>query len=852
MLALRWLIAPVIGNRAPYASFYLSAIFSAWFGGLGPGLLAVVLGGWCTVRFILSPDSSFLAASSEDQWSLAIYSAVALTLVWFSEALNKQQQRAEANAELAESRHREAARQRETLNLTLSSIGDAVIVTNAKGVVTRINAVAERLTGWPSAEAIGQTLTSIFVIVNESTREPVPNPAERAIREGTAVGLANHTILLSRSGEEIPIDDSAAPIRDAEGAIAGAVLIFRDVTRRRQAEAALARSERVFRTLADTAPVLIWMADTDAKRTYFNKPWLDFTGRSIEQESGNGWFESIHPDDSARCTSTYLSAAGKRELLEMEYRLRRFDGEYRWVFDRGVPRFTSDGAFEGYVGCCLDITDRKRAAEEALRFSWIVENTEDAILSKTLEGTILTWNKGAERVYGYTAAEAIGRSILFVIPPHRRAENEDVLAQVRRGEGISYETERQRSDGQIIRLAVTVSPVRNTEGEIVGMSTIARDISARVRAEEAVRESEQSLRLALKAARMGTWTNDVHQGVVRWSPELEEIFGIRGGTFGGTEQDFFNLIHPEDRERIAVDIRDAIERHGEYEIEFRYRRANGTAGWMSGRGRPFFDRDGTLLRLAGVAMDITERKRLEMELTQRTEELLRSNRDLEQFAYVSSHDLQEPLRTVHAYVQLLERRYKNNLDRDADDFIGFIVSGVQRMEEQIQALLDYSRVGSPGRSVASVDADRALNAALSNLEIAIRECGAVITRDPLPVVEANYFELGQVFQNLIGNAIKFRGDSAPHIHISAESQDGMWLFSVRDNGIGIDQQYGNQIFEIFKRLHGAEHDGTGIGLAICKKAIETHGGRIWMESQLGKGSTFYFTLRPASPVARVS
>jgi PAS domain S-box-containing protein len=351
---------------------------------------------------------------------------------------------------------------------------------------------------------------------------------------------------------------------------------------------------------------------------------------------------------------------------------------------------------------------------------------------------------------------------------------------------------------------------------------------------------------------MGTWTYEINPPLIRWSPELEQIFGLAPGAFGGTEQDFLNLIHPDDRHRVTAEIRRAIADAREYELEFRYGRVDGGTGWVSARGRPFYDNAGSLMRLAGVAMDVTERKRLEIELTRRTEELMRSNRDLEQFAFISSHDLQEPLRTIGTYVQLLARRYKGKLDSDAEDFIEFVVSGVRRMQEQIQALLEYSRVGMPGREVGPVEAENALSSALSNLESAIRMSGALITYDPLPVVESNTLELAQVFQNLISNAIKFRGDAAPRIHISAVPQKDKFLFSVRDNGMGIEPEYGRQIFEIFKRLHGSEHDGTGIGLAICQKAIETHGGRIWVESEPGRGSTFFFTVQAAKSAPAVS
>ena len=229
-------------------------------------------------------------------------------------------------------------------------------------------------------------------------------------------------------------------------------------------------------------------------------------------------------------------------------------------------------------------------------------------------------------------------------------------------------------------------------------------------------------------------------------------------------------------------------------------------------------------------------------------ELGRSNADLQQFAYVASHDLQEPLRMVSSYTQLIARRYQGKLDADADEFIAFAVDGANRMQRLIQDLLAYSRVNTTGRQFEPTAMETALNSALGNLVNAAKESQAVITHDPLPAVMGDERQLAQLFQNLLSNAIKFSGAQPPRIHISAKQTDGQWLFSVRDHGIGMDPQYGDRIFVIFQRLHTrAEYPGTGIGLAICKKIVERHGGRIWVESELGKGATFYFTMRDEEP-----
>jgi light-regulated signal transduction histidine kinase (bacteriophytochrome) len=244
-----------------------------------------------------------------------------------------------------------------------------------------------------------------------------------------------------------------------------------------------------------------------------------------------------------------------------------------------------------------------------------------------------------------------------------------------------------------------------------------------------------------------------------------------------------------------------------------------------------------------AARDVTERKRAEKELALRAEELARSNADLQQFAYVASHDLQEPLRMVASYTQLLGKRYRGKLDADADDFIGYAVDGAHRMQQLVNDLLAYSRVGTRAREFAPIECENVLRAVLGNLKTSIEETKAVISHDPLPAVEADETQLGQVFQNLIGNALKFHGPDLPRVDISAEQQDGEWRFTVRDNGIGIEPQDAGRIFVIFQRLHaGREYPGTGIGLAITKKIVERHGGRIWVESAPGQGSTFIFTI----------
>jgi PAS domain S-box-containing protein len=302
--------------------------------------------------------------------------------------------------------------------------------------------------------------------------------------------------------------------------------------------------------------------------------------------------------------------------------------------------------------------------------------------------------------------------------------------------------------------------------------------------------------------------------------------------------------------------RATLERHEPFR-DFEMERPNPAGGtrWISVTGEPVFDESGRFRGYRGVGSDITARKQAEAELrgahdelAKKAQELERSNAELEQFAYVASHDLQEPLRMVSSYTQLIARRYGEKLDGDAKEFMHYITDGAVRMKQLIEDLLAYSRVGTKGKEFKPLEVEAALKRATTNLRAAIDESGAAVTWDPLPSIEGDEMQLAQVFQNLMGNALKFRGAAVPRIHVSAAEQNAEWQITIADNGIGIEPQYFERIFMLFQRLHTmGEYPGTGIGLAICKKVVERHGGRIWVSSTPGEGSQFHFTLPKKEP-----
>lgn len=306
-------------------------------------------------------------------------------------------------------------------------------------------------------------------------------------------------------------------------------------------------------------------------------------------------------------------------------------------------------------------------------------------------------------------------------------------------------------------------------------------------------------------------------------------------------------VHPEDKDAL-LRLRGSLDASPrDYDFECRLRSASGPTIFLQCVVKTLTNGNRTRVS-RGLMVDITELKRVQRSLARHAEALSASNAELQQFAYAASHDLQEPLRMVSFYTQLLAKRYKGKLDADADEFIGYALEGSTRMSELIKHLLEYSRVGARKAEFAPTDCEAIFRESLENLQVAVGESGAIVTHDPLPVINCDPLQLGQVLQNLLGNALKFRNGKAPQIHVSAEEKQADWLFSVKDNGIGIEAQYFDTIFLIFQQLHARDrYEGSGVGLAMCKKIVERHRGRIWVESEPGEGATFYFTIPRDNP-----
>jgi PAS domain S-box-containing protein len=799
----------------------------------------------------------------------------------------------------------------------LESITDAFLTLDSEWRLTYVNRQAARLLQKHPNELIGNNLWQVFP---DAIRTKFYQEYYRAVSEQVSVEFEEYYPPLATW-----FAVHAYPSKD------GLSVYFQDITKRKHTEEALRESEERWHLALRGNNDGIWDWNVRTNEVFFSPRWKEMLGYEDHEISNHldEWAKRVHPDDLGWVTQAIKDHfAKKTPFYVTEHRVQCKDGTYKWILDRGQALWDSQGKVVRMAGSHTDVTERRRA-------------------------------------------------------------------------------------------------------------------------EEALNESEERLRVALEAACMGTWDWNIQTHQISWSQTLESMMGLTPGGFDGRYETFVNLLYPEDRERVATAITRAVQQGESYEIEFRFVLPDGTIRWAASKGQVFYDETGLPIRMAGVDRDITSSKQAEEELrrqgqrsqlfaeitlkirqslqpdeilqtavtevqklldtnrvlifrlwgdgsgtvvqeavepgftailaqkitdpclgqehlepycqgrvaaiadvetadialchkellrqfgikanlvvpilmrencwglliahqcssprnwthfeidllqqlanqigialsqaqlleqqTRYAEELARSNAELEQFAYVASHDLQEPLRMVTSYLQLIERRYKDKLDYKGNEFIAYAVDGARRMQTLINDLLAYSRVSTRGQPFVPVDCNEVLENALGNLKIAIQESGAVITHDALPTVMGDATQLTQLCQNLIGNAIKFRSELSPQVHIGVVRNDAEtprqgraeklskiipasplslvpassehalseseWLFYVRDNGIGIESQYAERIFVIFQRLHArGKYPGTGIGLAICKKIVERHSGRIWVESEPGKGAIFYFTI----------
>jgi len=622
--------------------------------------------------------------------------------------------------------------------------------------------------------------------------------------------------------------------------------VHRDNSGRELAEQALRAGEEQHRMdLSEVRDYAIFVLDPQGRIMTWNAGAERINGYRAEEIIGQNFSRFFTADDFAKGRPEEIlriaAASGRHE--EQGLRVRK-NGSKFLASDTFTALHDAAGKLRGFSKITRDLSEAK---DSEAKYRGLMEAAPDAMVVVNQSGDIVLLNVQAEKHFGYRRDELLGQKVKNIIPEgfaerliadDARSAAEALAQQI----GTGIELSGRRKDGSEFPLELMLSPLESTEGILV--TAAIRDISVRKAAEQHLEQMEGRYRGLLEAAPDAMVVVNQRGDIVLLNVQAEKQFGYRRDELLG--QKVKNIIPTGFAERLVSDglrsAEDALAQQIGTGIELSGRRKDGSEFPLELMLSPLESTDGILVTAA--IRNISVRKAAEADLRQNMEDLNRSNQELEQFANIASHDLQEPLRMVASYTQLLARRYKGKLDSDADEFIAYAVDGASRMQRLIQDLLAYSRVGSKAGNMRDISSENALLQALQNLRGVIQDSGALVTHDALPPVIADEIQLIQLFQNLIGNAIKYQNPGVPQVQIAAARNGAKrWTFSVKDNGLGIEPQYFEKIFGMFQRLHKREEfAGTGIGLAICKKIVERHGGRISVESQLGMGSTFKFAL----------
>jgi PAS domain S-box-containing protein len=589
--------------------------------------------------------------------------------------------------------------------------------------------------------------------------------------------------------------------------------------------------------------------------------WDDSMHRQFGIPPGQGdasfetFLHAVHPEDREAVGRAVEKALEERAEFNTEFRAVWPDNTVHYVVSRGKAIYDQGGRPVRMTGVSLDITERKKAEEAHALVAAIVESSDDAIVGKDLQGRVITWNAGAERMYGYAPPEILGQSVTILTSPDRPGEEDEILSRIRGGSPVEhYETVRMRKDGRPVQVSLSVSPIRNAKGEIVGVSSIARDITERKRAEEVLahqsnvlREQAQLLDLANVLAR------NMQNRIILWSAGMEQMYGwSRAEALGNPSHELLSTEFSEPLQQIEA----RLLRDGEWTGELVHKRRDGQRVSVASRWVLHRDEKGKPSAILEVNNDITGRKLAEEEIRQlnaqleqrvrdRTAELTEANRELEAFTYSVSHDLRAPLRHIDAFARILEEELAAQTTPEFRSYIARIRKGTQTMGRLVDDLLNLSRVGRAQLTWQRTKLNSVVEDVLADLKGEIGSRAVEWRIAPLPSVDCDPGLIKQVFANLLSNAVKYtRPRPTAVIEVGQTFAGNQLAVYVRDNGVGFDMKYINKLFGVFERLHRPEEfEGTGIGLATVRRIVQKHGGRVWAEAEPDKGATFYLTLQ---------
>ena len=728
------------------------------------------------------------------------------------------------------------------------NIADTILeglwTTDAEGKTTYVNKQLAEMLNYTQEEILGQLF---FNFVDKPLQDDARQFFERRKK-----GIKDRYDFrfVKKDGSILWVIVSASPIFDKKGKFAGTMGLLTDIADRKLSEQSLEKSVQEWNSTFDAITDIICVIDLKGKIIRCNKASERLFKKNGDTIGKACWEVLNCPTERLKkCPIINMQKTHKRETVTQQ-----ING--KWFHSSVDPIIDYKGNMIGGVHIISDITKYKIAQielkESEEKWRILTENSAEIILIIDLNGII----QFANRTITIPKEKIIGTSLYSYLTDKFSQNARDCLQRVKNTRKLdSYYVERTHpKDGSILSFEAHVGPIIKSD-EVIGFVISSLDITERKKNEYALRDSEQLYRTIIEYSNDMVWTLDTEGIFTFFNKQSEKIGGYKLEELKGKH--FSPLIIEKDLSR-ANDIFHNVLNGQSQQYEVTFKNKFNKHIILSVNTSPIYSK-GKVIGTVNFGRDITQNKKAEEKIKKTTEELKRSNKELEQFAYITSHDLQEPLRSVYGFTELLKRRYEGKLDNDADEFIGYIITGTKRMQLMISDLLALSRVGTKGKEFKSTNTLDVLKIATENLHALIEQNHAIITNDDMPTVMADESQLIQLFQNLIDNAIKFRRKETPNVHISATlstkqesngpilgingQENEEWIFSVRDNGIGIDAKDFDKLFIVFHRLHSREkYPGTGIGLAIAKKIVERHNGKIWIESEFNKGSTFYFSI----------
>jgi PAS domain S-box-containing protein len=718
----------------------------------------------------------------------------------------------------------------------LESIAESYVEFDNEWHYIDVNSKSEEIIGLKKDELIGKVAWDLFP---QSVDSKQYKEFHKAKKENIPIHFETKSVI---TGEWFETNAYPHP--------KGLSVYSHNITDRKKVEEEIIGERNILNVIIESAEGPIFSIDCNYRYTSFNSQHAKImkTLFDVDIEIGGNLLDYHTNLEDRKNAKINIDKVFNGETVIIESFAGDSPQNRRYFSIFHTPVKDSNGKIIGAAVYAQDHTERKEV-EEALKVSE-AQLKEAQRLSKvgnwewSIENDIVSWSDELYNIVGLDlerSAPNYKEHPKFYTKESFELLDSAVKNTLKTDEPYNLFLELIRVDGEHRWVDAHGEVIKNTEGHVIGLRGTVQDINERKKAEKALLESETRFRNLADNIPNLAWMADANGWIFWYNKQWYDYTGTTLEEMQGWG--WKKVHHPDYVVSVTEEWSKKLLEEEPYDNIFPLKGKDGNYRWFLTRITPIRDDQGKLIRWFGTNTDITDRKHYEENLNKTMKKLEQSNKELEQFAYITSHDLREPLRMITSFLQLLERRYKDQLDQDANEFIGFAVDGAKRLDAMTNDLLQYSKITSEKRDVIPVNFEHVLEQALTNLTFQIKENNAIITHDHLPIIDGDEQLKVQLFQNLISNSIKYRSHETPKIHISVIKENNQYLFSFKDNGIGMSPEHLERIFTIFQRLHThEEYEGTGIGLAIAQKIVHQQGGQIWVESELGKGSTFYFTL----------